>query len=70
MINRDGVGNAARFLNHGFFALLDEDFVDYTDDLASRRIVKRTATVARVGCGVKLEYVVRRGETRDNVFLQ
>ena len=34
VINRDGVGNATRFLNHGFLALLDKDFVDYADDLA------------------------------------
>ena len=62
VISRDGVGNTARFLNHGFFAFLDENFVDYADDVAADRVVKRTATIAGVCCGIELEDIVDRAQ--------
>lgn len=70
MIDRDRIRNPARFLNGGFFSLLDEDFVDYSHHLSSVGLIERAAAVARVCGGVKLENIVGRGEPADNFLFQ
>ena len=62
VINPDRGGNTAGFLNLGFLALLDEDFVDNADDLAAGWLIKQAATVAGIGGGVTWVYAIGRGE--------
>ena len=60
MINRDCVGDAAGFLQDGFLGFLDEHFVDNADHLSAVGLVKRTAAVTGVGCGVELKDILGR----------
>ena len=70
MINRDRVGNSARFLNNCFLTLLDEYFIDDSYHLSGVGMIERAATVARVSRGVELKNIVRRGEPANDFLFQ
>lgn len=68
MFNQDRVGDTAGFLNHGFFAFLDENFVQYADHLAAVGMIDRAAAVARIGCGVELKDIIGRDQPSEGFF--
>ena len=69
MLDRNRVGDSARFLDDGFFALLNKHFIDDADHLTGFGVVKRATAVTWISGGVKLEYVVRGNKPGQNSLL-